>query len=346
MVIVLSTLIGCDRDPMVRVYDAPKDPMVASSQSSEPKRFLIAIVREGESAFFIKASDKPERLELLADSLRQIAAGFKLGEDQKPVWQVPEDWQVLPGNEIATAILEAPAEGAPVRFVVTQLPIQQEWESYLEININRWRTQLGLPENRFAEQKPELIEVARENSDWPALLLDLTGTASTLPPRMGLTPPSAPSAPSEEKRSAKSAINYITPEGWNDEGASGIRAASFSLDGDKAKGEVTVIFAGGDRLSNIERWQGQLSPSAEPSAIKEASSKAIENATPIHSAKGIEGQLFSLLGPDGDIQPAMLAAILPFGQGESSVFVKLTSDTITAKENRDKLIAFISSLEW
>ena len=59
----MIVFFGCDRDPMVRVYDAPKDPVAATKTAAEPKRFLIAIIPEGESAFFIKASDKPDRLD-------------------------------------------------------------------------------------------------------------------------------------------------------------------------------------------------------------------------------------------------------------------------------------------
>ena len=79
---MIFLLAGCDRDPIVRIYDAPKDPIAAPNLASEPMRFLIAIIPEGETAFFIKASDQPERLEFLSEPLRQIAAGFKIDEDR------------------------------------------------------------------------------------------------------------------------------------------------------------------------------------------------------------------------------------------------------------------------
>ncbi len=339
--------VGCDRDPLVRIYDVPKLSVIATKSVTQPKRFLIAIVPEENTAYFIKASDDPDRLDSLTDPLRQIAAGFKLDENQKPIWSVPDGWKVQPGNEIATAILEAPAEGTPVRFVVTALTFSQDWESYLEININRWRRQLGLPENSFAKQKPDLVEVARENATLPAYLLDLTGESSSQPPRMGGGPPAnAPGSVQKTSPPQKPEVSYVAPDGWDDVGASGMREASFKIQKETSKGEVSVIFASGDRLSNVERWQGQLNPSSEASVNKEAATKAIDNATAIKSAKGVEGELYSLLGPEGESQPAMLAAILPMGQGEVSVFVKLTGDAQLAQENRDKLIQFISSLQW
>ena len=164
---------------------------------------------------------------------------------------------------------------------------------------------------------------------------------------MGMGTASAPIPPAAKADPPKdSPLKYAAPEDWKDQGPSGMRVASFSIGSEVSKGEVTVIIAGGDRLSNVERWQGQLNPAVEADVNKASATQAIENATKIQSAKGIEGQLYSLLGPEGDDQPAMLAAILPSGQGESSLFVKLTGNAQLAQENRDKLIAFISSLEW
>ncbi len=348
--ISLVGLVGCDRDPMIRVYDAPKDPVATTNVASEPKRFLIAIIPEGESAFFLKASDQPERLKTLSEPLRQIAAGFKLGEDRKPVWQLPEEWRVLPGSGIAAAIIEAPAEGTPVRFVVTELPMptaKEDLDGFLESNINRWRGQLGLPANTIAEQRPDLIEVARENDALPAYMLDMTGASSSSQSSMGMGTASVPVPATTKADTPKaSPLKYVAPEGWQDQGASGMRVASFTIGSEVSKGEVTVIFAGGDRLSNVERWHGQLNPEGTADVNKASVTEAIKNATKIQSANGIEGQLYSLFGPQGDDQPAMLAAILPTGQGESSVFVKLTGNAQLAQENLDKLIAFISSLEW
>jgi len=335
---------------MVRIYDAPKDPVATSTRAAGPMRFLIAIIPEGKSAFFIKASDQPERLESLFEPLRQIAAGFKLGEDRKPDWELPNDWQVLPGSGITAAVIEAPAEGAPVRFLVTELSMptaKEDLDGFLENNINRWRGQLGLSENTIAEQRPDLVEVAREDDSLPAYMLDMTGVSSSSQPPMGMGAASAPMPPMSKSKPPKdSPLKYSAPEGWNDQGPSGIRDASFSIGSEASKGEVTVVFAGGDRLPNVERWQGQLNPDGGADVNQASATRAVENATSVQSLKGIEGQLYLLLGPEGDNQPAMLVAILPSGRGESSLFVKLTGSAQLAQENRDKLIAFISSLEW
>ena len=353
--VCLTGQVGCDRDPMVRVYDVPKVPVVASNFESVPKRFVIAIIPDGDRAFFIKASDQPERLESFLESLRQIAADFKIGEDKKPVWKLPEGWQANPGTGIASAILEVSADGAPVQFTVTELPMptsKEDLDSYLESNINRWRGQLGLPPNSIAEQRPKITEVPRGEGTWPAYLIDLQGISSTrlLPMRKGIETAKSES-PKKANLTVESPLKYVSPVGWMDEGTTSMRAASFSLDGDKSKGEVTVVFASGDRLSNVERWQGQLNPSGEAEFIRISAAKVVENAITIKSASGIEGQLYSLLGPEGESQPAMLAAIFPMDprstdERKSSVFVKLTASAKIAVENRDKLIAFIESLKW
>lgn len=354
---VVTAVVGCDRDPLVRVYEVPKIADTAPQTEKIAKRFLIAIVPESDSAFFIKATDAPERLDSFSEPLRQIAANFKLSDAGKPEWKLPEDWVEQPGNAIATAILEAPAEGEPVRFVVTQLPMptdEKEREGYLSDNINRWRKQLGLTPNKFAEQKSDLIEVARSEGSSPAYLLDLTGTSSSVPGAMGGSsmgsnpPPMAPATQSPPKSSPPrtSAVQYVAPEGWTDVGASGMREASFTIGDESSKAEVTVIFASGDHVSNVERWHGQLNPSDDANAIKEAAIKAIEAATTVKAANDTEGKMFSLLGPVGDDQPAMLAAILPMGNEQSSVFIKFTGSAKLAEEHREKFIQFISSLQW
>ncbi|MDZ4851465.1 MAG: hypothetical protein SGI77_19415 [Pirellulaceae bacterium] len=355
--VLVAGLAGCDRDPLVRVYEVPKVAVSTPQTVKVAKRFLIAIVPESDSAFFIKATDAPERLDSFSEPLRQIAADFKLNEAGKPEWKLPQDWVVQLGNAIAAAILEAPAEGEPVRFVVTQLPMptdEKEREGYLSDNINLWRKQLGLAPNKFADQKSDLIEVARSEGSSPAYLLDLTGTSSSVPGMMGGSsmgsnpPPTAPLTQSPPKSAPprKSAVQYVAPEGWTDVGASGMREASFTIGDESSKAEVTVIFASGDQLSNVERWHGQLNPSDEANVGKEAAIKAIEAATTVKAASDTEGKMFSLLGPEGDDQPAMLAAILPTGNDKSSVFIKFTGSAKLAGEHREKFIQFISSLQW
>ncbi len=73
-------------------------------------------------------------------------------------------------------------------------------------------------------------------------------------------------------------VQYTSPDGWIDEGPKGMRLASFKIEDGEEKGEVTVMFLGGDVPSNVKRWQGQVSPTAAPEELDQATEKAIADA--------------------------------------------------------------------
>ncbi len=126
-----------------------------------------------------------------------------------------------------------------------------------------------------------------------------------------------------------------------------MRVASFVVAEGDSKGEVTVIIAGGDREANVVRWQGQVSPGADPGKVQELAKQAVANAKEVKSGRGIVGLLYSLRGPDGENPPTMLAAMFPLEENSSSsVFVKMTGDAKLAEAHRERLIHFIESLEW
>ncbi len=97
---------------------------------------------------------------------------------------------------------------------------------------------------------------------------------------------------------ARTEIHFEVPEGWIDLGKSGLRSAEFDLDGDETetdKAEVTVVFAQGDKLSNLERWLGQLDENADAETKKVAAEKAAEEAEAVRTAGGVEGELIRCL---------------------------------------------------
>jgi len=271
-----------------------------------------------------------------------------------------------------------------VDFTVSQLPkpaAVTDWPDYFEQNVNRWRRQLGLPQASLAQSQSEMTEVPREGSELPAYVIDLRNESSandsttnapkpetsvnqtadaagavpqTTPPTAisGNAIPGAMAPPDASTPRTESKLKYDLPEGWSDEGTRGMRAASFSFEGKRdsdtepTKGEVTVIFAGGDRLANVVRWQGQLSPDKSPSDQQAVAEKAISEAIEVSAAGGVIGQLYTLRGGDEPSSPSMLAAIIPMENGTSSVFVKLTAPTWLADQHQSRLVQFIESLKW
>jgi hypothetical protein len=350
----LMTLLGCDRDPMVRVYEAPKDPVIArpvppqrTAQLDGPTRFLIAVVPIGDQVYFIKAQDQPKKLDGIVDGLRQIASKMKRAEGGEIDFALPESWSRKPGTGIAMATLEVTAGAEPISFLVTELagPSDSVWESFLEPNINRWRRQLSLPEISYAEQSKSLIRVDREGAETPAWIVDLqteaTGVdnAQSEPSAKKPTTPKGPSADAFD-------LKFETPEGWVRGATNQFRIASFEIKEGDSTGEVTVVSAGGDQLSNVARWQGQISPELSKEKIDELSKQAIDRAFKVKTSHGVEGKLYSLVGPEGELQPAILAAILPLANSNTSLFVKLTAPAKVADAHRARLTEFLSSMKW
>jgi hypothetical protein len=146
------------------------------AQVQGPTRFLIAIVPIKERVFFLKASERPENLDGLDEPLKKIAQAAKSNEDGEIDWALPEGWLKKPGSgPMVSFVLQAPVEAGSVNFTATELPgpaTQNDWDSYLEANINRWRGQLSLPSNTIAEQKPKLIQIDRPDSP-AAWIVDL-----------------------------------------------------------------------------------------------------------------------------------------------------------------------------
>jgi hypothetical protein len=357
-------------------------PGMSQQVPSGPRRFLIAVIPNRESVIFIKASDTPDKLDGFSDSLTELARSFQFeGSSEKPTWSLPAGWTEIPPTDgIAMAKLQAtvPADknSQPVDFTVSQLPKPRsasEWPDYFEQNVNRWRRQLGLQPSTIAESKAQMTEIPRENSELPAFLIDLrsepksitetsasdsekaasnkTEPSSTGPSTTGamanvMAPPNASTPRAESK------LKYAVPDGWSDEGARGMRAASFAFQGKRdgdaeaSKGEVTVIFAGGDRLANVARWQGQLAPDQSKEEQQAVAEKAIGEAIDVTAASGTTGQLFTLRGGNDPISPTMLAAIIPMENGTSSVFVKLTAPAWLADDHQSRLVQFIQSLAW
>jgi hypothetical protein len=331
-----------------------------------------------------------ESLTALAKSFR-----FE-GSSETPTWTLPDGWTETPPTDgIAMAKLKATSVTSGSQFVdftVSQLPkpaAVTDWPDYFEQNVNRWRRQLGLPQALLSQS--QMTEVPREGSELPAYVIDLrseplANDSTTNAPKpensvnqtadAGASPqisasPALPSTaipggamapPDASTPRTESKLKYDLPEGWSDEGSRGMRAASFSFEGKRdsdtepTKGEVTVIFAGGDRLANVVRWQGQLAPDKsasdqqaadqQPVDPKAAAEKAIAEAIEVSSAGGVTGQVYTLRGGDEPASPSMLAAIIPMENGTSSVFVKLTAPTWLADQHQSRLVQFIESLKW
>jgi hypothetical protein len=372
----LIVFLGCDREPMVRVYEAPKDaipepPRMASA--AKANRLLIGVVPHQGDAYFIKATDPPVDAQDIETGLRQIVARMKPSSNGEVDWGLPEGWTAKPGSGISMAELEAPQTDRPVLFVVTKLPGPQspdEVEPFLESNLNRWRGQVGLAEASLSEQGSNVSEESRGNGQLPGFIVKLrreetsdedpstaSDKKSVEPESIGEKDKNADQQIDKKSTGAsgstvkKGRVTYEVPEGWKEEPASGMREASFKIPSDDETGDVSVIFASGDLNANIVRWQNELAAklAEKPSddAIDQAAKKSIEEAKDVKSQHGLSGKLYTLFASPAPNDPATLGAIFPIDSTNgASLFVKLRGNRRLIESQREAFEKLLASLAW
>lgn len=156
---------------------------------SEPEAAVMfaSMIPETDETWFLKATDKPNKIEEHRESLLtfsrtlppqmkppatqptgdQAGAGHAAG---KTHWTVPQGWAVAPDtSDIVEAAYVAGPEGK-VRITITSLVADG---GGMLLNINRWRDQVGLPPVRaLTDQEHLLVPV----SGLQGLMVVLEGT--------------------------------------------------------------------------------------------------------------------------------------------------------------------------
>lgn len=372
----LIASLGCDRDPLIRVYEVevrkPNPQNTASNSDSSattPKRMLGAVIPAGERSIFLKMTGSPDELESYLEPLKQLAATTKLVGDEVEV-KLPEGWSKGPGTAIAAFTLVPPSmAGVDAAMTVTVLPGAtelNEWKSYVQQNLDRWRGQLGLPSVALDEDLQDSVQViAVEGFDLPGYVVNYVGQSSgkpSMPPfaggammnsgaSPGSAPPSAPIAPSSSSTSEEQVkVKYELPEGWVDQSGKGspIRLATILTGTETNSAEVSVVMAGGEEKTIVELWAQSILPPEE--AGEEFVQQVISTAKAVKTSKGVDGKLYRIFPKSEDTAQAnaILVAVFPVdgSEGQRSLFAKLTGQVQVASDNESKFEAFVQSLNW
>lgn len=157
-------------------------------------------------------------------------------------------------------------------------------------------------EIRFA--KPGSAPAAAP-AEAPPAIPPAAGQMGDLPPEM--RPPALP-------------LEWVTPEGWENLGSSGVRIATLKVQGVECSITSFPGDVGGDE-ANIRRWLGQLSVQVSEDKIKSFASAPVK----LQTSNGVEIRMFDyadLIGAGATT--STLVSIIPMG--EQLVFVKMTGD--------------------
>jgi hypothetical protein len=380
LVSVCFAISGCDSEPEIRVYEVAKK---QSTTQAAPARILAAIVPHKESVYYVKATEAPSRFTTTFDELKSVVEKLTFSANDEPQWTLPEGWEQLPGSGISIATLQLSKISPPIRFAVTVLGgPESNWDNYLEENVNRWRGQVGLENVSLKEQRQSMTEIKREGEPIPAYIVDITGSRSTDAPSgmsapflesMGMAPPSdannpSPSPPSENSplgnaggsavpgaasvgttsanaEPTPSPLKYQAPSNWTFRGAGSFRLATFEIEKDGEKGEVTVSSARNNLAENAAMWQTQVDPEATEEIRQASIAQSLSEVESVKFEKG-DGQLILFRKGTDDDSAAILIAVIPTESPEESLFVKLKGNLKLAKSERQSLIDFATSIRW
>jgi len=131
-------------------------------------------------------------------------------------------------------------------------------------------------------------------------------------------------------------IAYQVPAGWEEQPASGMRAATFRA-GDAEAFVTPLAGLAGDLSSNVNRWRGQI-------GLPPATEEAIKSAVKELPIAGRNAPYVDLLGPDGPKRQRMLVAIVD--RGDRTWFVKLIGPAETVARQQAAFESFCRSLRF
>lgn len=157
-------------------------------------------------------------------------------------------------------------------------------------------------------------------------------------------PPREPAGPP----AADAPVRYDVPEGWQDQGASGMRLTTLMIGAPEAGQEVTLSRARGKLRDNVIRWQKQIVGEADAAAVEAAADRAIAAAETVDVAGTPATVVLLDAAAFPDVErarsEAILAAIIPVG--DDSLFVKFRGSADVAAREKDNFRRFVSSLRW
>lgn len=347
LIATIFLIAGCSEDTAIRSYSVAKKPAapVASEQSS-PAQMLGVIVPHRENAWFFKMTDKPEKVQRLADEFRQLAGSLSFSDDGTPQWQLAPGWTEKVLKQITYATFSS-ADGATV--TLTQLGANtndsQQWQTYLTDNINRWRQQLSLEPQEWSVMQPQLEEVAKHSTEKAkAYFVSLTGKQTSGGQR-GMRAPfleqmgaGAGASATRPQPTGLVKLTYQVPDGWQEKSVTGIRLAAFEIADTPSPGTVVVSTASGAIESSVGMWLQQIGATAGEQQVNQVIESATEG-----TAQQTTYRCYTVAQEDKE--QAIRVAVIPLGPS-GNIYVKLTGSRQLMQSQIEKMDQFLSSLSW
>jgi hypothetical protein len=340
---------GCLPTPQIERYRVPKQHVIdkfTGADKAGKDRTLAAIIPRGHQNWFFKLSGQSDLVAEQIEDFSKLVKSLRFDDQGKPKWSLPKGWSEQGGEGMRFATLQVETDDGPLETTVISLPRPEHGDdaSYVLSNVNRWRSQLGLPEMDQAELGHAATNI--ELDDATALLVNFEGRLKA----GGMGPPGAtgpaPFVSGAEARQpgvrsgvATGSANeageptYLVPAGWKALGAGAMRKAGFQVTDGGQKAEITISTAGGELLANVNRWRGQV-------MLEPIDGDQLQDAAQHIELGDAGGAYFQLVGPQRTILGVVARVRGQFW------FVKLAGDNELAEHERERFEQFVKSIHF
>lgn len=346
-------LCGCQPSDGIREYTVENIP-------STVKRDLADST--SQPAWFFKLTGPADEVLQQIVPFSQIVKSLRFNDEGSPQYELPEGWTASNGPPPRYQTLKIAPGEMPLEVTVSSLPgPERDFGGYLLSNLNRWREQLGLE----PYSSDDWLEKSRSSGELMVApsgnrLLAMINLAGEMPGKgpsriLGaviLFPPNQPEDSTTESKSpresgseqpspppamsaAKPALDYKIPDNWSASTGNAMRLASFEVKHEAGAADVSVTRfpGGGDTLSNVNRWRGQVSLKPLTEAELEKDSKKL-------SIGGRDAILVTAAGE----KESILAAIVP--EGDSKWFFKMQGPQATVAAEAAHFEEFLKSVKF
>lgn len=350
-------MAGCGSPEPVAVYTVPTS--IPPQLRPGKERMLAAMVPVGDEAWFFKVTGPLDAMGGIESAYRQFVESVEFDGEGPDVAELPEGWRLGPKKPMRFASIDVETPSKQLDISISKLGRQEDWDSFVVMNVNRWRGQLGLPPSteKWAGGTELNVAAADGESVWVDLVGEPpSGGSMSAPPFAGMAPPSgnlnrspaqgtAPTGvPANSPSGAPSPrreppFDFDRPDGWRDGDLRTMRLAAFKMGPEDAQAELTVIPASGDARANVARWLGQVRQGAVADDVVQ---QALDDRIELDVA-GLPAERFVLSG-GSDGSENIDVTIVPLGDGVS-LFIKMQGPSATVSEQFDKITGFLESLE-
>jgi hypothetical protein len=359
---------GCEKPDPIVTYTIPT--RVPDQLLAGKDRMLAVMLPQENDVWFFKVTGPELAIASVESAFQKFVSEVSFVGDGPDLRELPAGWRRSGEKPMRYASINIDTPSKQLDMSVSKLSRQEDWDTQVKMNVNRWRGQVGLEPSDEKWAGATAIEIA--SAEGGGVWVDLVGQSSgdsmsppfaRSPPAGGgpfsagsAMPPGHPPVAAAETSAANPTpeaaaepderLKFDRPEGWRDGRMSSMRMAAFNVGPEDAPAEITVIQAGGDLKGNVKRWMGQV---RQAEVTDDEVDQALADAMEVE-VSGLQGHRYVLIGDEETID----ATIVPLSpaqengdneDGSMSLFIKMKGPAKTVADQSGAVEAFLKSMK-